>query len=169
MAKNTDNTLENSISTLEKQVLIKLSLLGEGRSLTYDRPNLHRVHPAATPPPGVNETKPGESHLNQTVSLAQYHAYRLDLARGKSVGARLTALAEAERDYETTIKPPPRYIDPDPDQNSQDRDEAILRWEGKRPEWVAVFENCSESHVRKIRKKHDRDPMMGGKLNLEAA
>lgn len=168
MGKNTDNTLENSLESLENKVLIKLNLLGEGRSLTYDRPNLHRVHPAATPPPGVNETKPGESHMNQTVSLAEYHAHRLDLARGKSTGARLTALAEAERDYETTIKPPPRYIDPDPDQNSQDRNHAILRWEGKRAEWVAVFENCSESHVRKMRRRDNRDAM-GWKLDSEAA
>lgn len=145
------------LQRMEADVLRRLELLSEGGTLDYDRPNLHRVHPSATPPPGYSES----AVLSPRISLAGYHAVLLANACERGTSSRLMAIAAAERDLETARKRPPAYLDPDVDQNVADRDEAILRWTGKRAEWVAVMENCSYGHVRKLRRLHKLKPTDG--------
>lgn len=153
------------LDQLEAIVLQQLAMLQEGRTLDLDRPNLHRAHPGATPPPGTNLRAVGDdSPPDAAFSLAEYHKWLLDKARDRGPVARLRAIAEATLDYETSIKRRPAYIDADPDVNSRNRDEAILRWEGKRAEEVAVFERCSFSYVRKLRRKEGLDPRTGRRL-----
>lgn len=160
--------MSENLDQLEHQILHGLSLIQEGRSLTYDRPNLHRAHPAATPPPGAQPDR-HNPEPDPLVSLLEYHRYRLDQARDRSFSHRLTTLAEAAKDLETSRRRGPRYISPDSAQNSDDRDQAILRWHGKRPEWVAVFESCSASYVRKVRKHNELDQTSGEPHDLEKA
>jgi hypothetical protein len=152
------------LDTLEAEILNKLEMLSEGGTCDLDRPNLHRVHPGSSVPPGVDE-EAQESHLRPEMSLWAYHKGKLAKARTEPFGRRLTAIAEAEVDYENSVKRPLSYISPDSEQNSKDRDDAILRWTGRRPEEVAVFEQCSSSYVRKIRKRNNLDQTWGGSLD----
>jgi hypothetical protein len=154
-----------SLDQDELDVLRKLERLSEGGTLDLDRPSLHRVHPGSSVPPGVTDAL--EADLRPDMSLWAYHANLLRKAREKGSHARHLAIAAAELDYETAIARPPAYIEADSEQNANDRDEAILRWEGKRAEWVAVFENCSFSHVRKLRRLHKMNQSTG--VPLEAA
>jgi hypothetical protein len=149
----------SDLDQMEADVLRRLEMLSEGGTLDLERPSLHRVHPGSTVPPGVREHI--EAHLCPDVSLWAYHQHRLNQRRESAVYVRLTAIAEAERDLETSLKRPPSYIEPDSNQNAEDRDEAILRWEGKPAEVAAVFEHCSFSHVRKLRRMHKRKPNDG--------
>lgn len=155
---------ELSLDDLELDVLRRLAMLAEGACSAYDRPNLHRAHPGSTPPPGSDV----QGVLSQNVSLATYHQGLMRQAREKGVSALLVAIAAAELDYQTAVRRPPAYIDADSEQNAEDRDEAILRWAGKRAEVVAVFEQCSFSHVRKLRRIHKLKPSDGLPVN-EAA
>lgn len=148
------------LQRMEADVLRRLELLSEGGTLDYDRPNLHRVHPSATPPPGYSES----AVLSPRISLAGYHAVLLANACERGTSSRLMAIAAAEKDYELSLRRPPAYLDADPDVNAHDRDEAILRWVGKRPEEAAVWESCSYSYVRKVRRAHKRDQMTGEPL-----
>jgi hypothetical protein len=152
--------MSDPLEKLETEVLRKLELLSEGGTLNLDRPSLHRVHPGSTVPPGVDENNL-EGSARPEVSLLAYHAELLEKARERGFSARLAAIAAAELDLETARKRPPAYIDPDSAQNVLDRDEAILRWVGKRAEWVAVVEKCSFSHVRKLRRLHKMNPATG--------
>ncbi len=149
--------MSEPLETLEAEILRKLSMLAEGRASDYSRPNLHRAAPSSTPPPGSNQANNG--HLSPLVSLMEYHQAQLIRCRERSLSVRLTAIAEAEHDYHVAKKRPPAYLDPSSEQNADDRDEAILRWEGKRAEWVAVMEGCSFSHVRKLRRLHKKDKL----------
>lgn len=152
------------LDRLENTILKQLAMVGEGATLDYDRPTLHRAHPGSTEPAGAFS-----GDLSPQVSLALYHHQKLLGARQKGLSVRLTALAEASRDLETTKHRPPTYNSPDSEQNAQERDQAILTvWAGYRPEWPAVFENCSESYVRKLRRRCKRNPMTG-ELTEEAA
>ncbi len=147
------------LETLEAEILRKLAFLAEGRASDYSRPNLHRAAPSSTPPPGSNQANNG--HLSPLVSLMEYHQAQFIACRQRGRSKRLTAIAEAEHDYHVAKKRPPAYLDPSSDQNAEDRDEAILRWEGKRAEWVAVMEQCSFSHVRKLRRLHKLNQATG--------
>lgn len=141
------------LDDLEAQILRKLEMLSEGSTLNLNPNRVHQSRAGSSLPPGVDEEN-GESHLRPELSLWAYHRTRLSERAAASDSVRLTAIAEAERDYFTSVKRPPAFIEPDSTQNAEDRDEAILRWEGKRAEWVAVIENCSFSHVRKLRRIH---------------
>lgn len=155
------------LDVIEHQVLNKLEMLSEGGTLNLNKPSLHAVHPGSSAPPGVDEEglEGAESLLT---SLWAFHMIRLEQRRESSYSVRLAAITEAEKDYETAIRRPPTYIDPDSAQNADDRDEAILRWEGKAAEWVAVMEGCSFSHVRKLRRLAKRSPKDGRTLELVA-
>jgi hypothetical protein len=150
------------LERLETQVLKRLALLAEGGTSTLDPNKVHESSSESKPPPGTDERNTGV--LSQNVSLATYHRGLLLKAREKSMGARLAALAAAHLDLECQLKRPPAYISPDSSENAKDRDEAILRHEGQRPEYVATFEKCSASYVRKIRKRANRDQTWGGSL-----
>lgn len=155
--------MEDPLEHLEREILRKLALLAEGRSSDYTRPNLHRSAPASAPPIGAFA-----SPLSPLVSLLEYHTTQFAKCRERGVSVRLTAIAQANKDFETTVHRAPAYNSPDSEQNAQERDEAILtRWTGYRPEWPAVFEDCSESYVRKLRRRCHRDPMTG-ELSLES-
>lgn len=156
------------LEILEAEILNKLEMLSEGGTCDLDRPNLHRVHPGSSVPPGVDEDEQ-MSHLRPEMSLWAYHATRLRERMNSPDSLRLTALAEAEKDYATARKRPPAFIDSDSDQNAADRDEAILRWSGKSAEWVAVFEQCSFSHVRKLRRLHGLNQSTGEPVETIAA
>jgi hypothetical protein len=133
-------------------------MLAEGGTSTLDPNRVHQSSSDSKPPAGV------EAVLGESVSLWVYHQGKLLAAAEKATHVRLRAIAEAERDLEFSLKRPPAYISPDSEQNSKDRDEAILRHTGRRPEEVAVWENCSCSYVRKIRKRAHRDQTWGGSL-----
>ncbi len=141
---------------LERDILRKLSMLAEGRVSDYTRPNLHRSAPQSAEPPGAFA-----GDLSPLVSLMEYHRRQFDRCRQKGLSVRLTALAQASRDVETAKHRQPAYNSPDSEQNAKERDEAVLTWVGYRPEWPAVFCDCSESYVRKLRRRHHRDPMTG--------
>lgn len=147
--------MRDYLERAERAILNKLALLAEGGVAPMDKPNLHRSAPESSPPPGFGLGV-------EEVSLALFHQERFVKAResGKQ-HFRLRVIAEAERDYELATRKRPKYLSPDSDENARDKDESILRWGGKRPEWVAVFEGCSESHVRKLRKRNGRDPKTG--------
>ncbi len=146
------------LDLLEREILGKLSMLAEGRASQYDRPNLHRSAPSSMEPPGT---------FNPHASLAVYHERRFLECQDRGMSVRLTAIAQANLDYETTVHRTPAYNSPDSEQNAQERDDAILtRWIGYRPEWPAVFCDCSESYIRKLRRKHHRNPM-DGELTME--
>ena len=146
--------MSEDIERLQRNILGKLVLLAEGGVAPMDKPNLHRSAPESSPPPGAFQPL-------EEVSLALYYEKRFDDVRESKQWVRLKVVAEAERDWELAAHKRPRYLSPDSDENAKNRDEAVLRWEGKRPEWVAVFEGCSESYVRKLRKKAGRDPKTG--------
>ncbi len=147
------------LELLEREILGKLSMLAEGRASQYDRPNLHRSAPGSLEPPGAFA-----GPLSPIRSLVEFHQRKLGASREKGLSARLTAIAEAELDYQTARRRPPAYLDPSSDQNIEDRDEAILRWTGRRAEWVAVMEGCSFSHVRKLRRLHKLNQTTGEAL-----
>jgi hypothetical protein len=107
--------------------------------------------------------------LRPEVSLWSYHKQWLEERRNSSYSVRLTAIAEAEKDLETSKRRPPAFVNPDTAEHTEERDEAILRWEGKSAEWVAVFEHCSFSHVRKLRKLHGLCPKDGKSIDKEMA
>ncbi len=152
------------LDLLEREILGKLSLLAEGRASQYDRPNLHRSAPGSLEPPGAFA-----GDLSPVLSLMTYHQRRFIACRERGVSVRLTAIAQANKDYETTIHRAPAYNSPDSTQNAEERDTAILeRWTGYRPEWPAVFEDCSEAYVRRLRKRCKRDAMTG-QLEAEVA
>ncbi len=152
--------MPDSLDALERDILRKLSMLAEGRTSDYTRPNLHRSAPQSTEPPGAFA-----GDLSPLTPLVEYHRQQFDRCRGSGVSVRLTAIARAEHDYHTVKKRPPAYLSPDSEENAEERDRAILDvWEGYRPEWPAVFEDCSEAFVRKLRKRHKRDPMTGEPL-----
>lgn len=157
----------DSLEQMEIDVLRRLEMLSEGGTLDTDRPSLHRVHPGSSAPPGVSEDDGLPAHLRPEVSLWAYHSQRLEERRASSASVRLTAIAEAEKDLETSKRRQPAYIDADSAQNSEDRDEAILRWEGKSAEWVAVMENCSFPHVRKLRRLDKRKQSCGHRIEDE--
>ncbi len=154
--------MPDSLDDLERDILRKLSMLAEGRTSDYTRPNLHRSAPQSTEPPGAFA-----GDLSPLVSLMEYHRRQFDRCRQKGLSVRLTALAQASRDVETAKHRQPAYNSPDSEQNAKERDEAILvRWAGYRPEWPAVFEDCSESYVRKLRRRCHREPMTGELLEV---
>lgn len=159
----------DNLREMEADVLRRLEMLSEGGTLDLERPSLHRVHPGSSSPPGTSEDGGQEGCMRPEVSLWAYHQQRLEERRESSTSVRLTAIAEAEKDLETSKRRPPAYIEPDSEQNSDDRDEAILRWEGKSAEWVAVMENCSFSHVRKLRRLAKRRQSDGTPLEAIAA
>ncbi len=152
------------LDLLEREILGKLSMLAEGRASQYDRPNLHRSAPGSLEPPGAFAAP-----LSPARSLVEYHDRRFMACHDKGLSARLTAIAEAELDYQTAKRRPPAYLDPSSDQNIEDRDEAILRWTGRRAEWVAVMEGCSFSHVRKLRRLHKMNQTTGERIEVEVA
>src|SRR5262249_38968068 len=135
-------------------------MLMEGAIFNYDKEAGHGAVFGSRIPPGTG----GLESERDTISLYAYH--KPQLAERKDMADHIPpqAVAEAERDYETFKRRPPAYIDPDSDQNKADRDEAILRWSGKRAEWVAVMEGCSKEHVRKLRKLHKLNPIDGERL-----
>jgi hypothetical protein len=151
--------LDTVLELLTKHILAKLEMVAEGTTQDLERPNLHRVHPGSTPPPGAYPGRSKTGPPDPCVSLRAYNEWLL--ARAQTVPERLKALAEAMRDYETAQHPPRTYMSADSAQNKKERDEAILSWEGYRPEWVAVYEHCSESNVRKVRKANQRDQKLG--------
>lgn len=151
------------LDDLEVEILRKLEMLSEGSTLNLDPNRVHQSRAGSTVPPGVDEEH-GESHLRPEMSLWLYHREKLSERRESTTSVRLTAIAEAEKDVETARKRPPAYIEPDSEQNAGDRDEAILRWEGKPAEWVAVMQGCSFSHVRKLRKMNKMNPATGCKM-----
>jgi hypothetical protein len=151
------------LDALEAEVLRKLEMLSEGGTSNLDPNRVHQSPAGSNPPPGITEAL--QSDLSPEASLWAYHSGQLKRAREKSFATRLTAIARAELDLERQLKRPPSYISPDSEQNAKDRDEAILRWTGRRPEEVAVFEGCSASYVRKIRKRCHRDQTWGGSLD----
>lgn len=155
------------LDDLEVEILRKLELLSEGSTLNLDPNRVHQSRAGSTVPPGVDEEH-GESHLRPEMSLWLYHREKLSERRESTTSVRLTAIAEAEKDLETARKRPPAYIEPDSEQNAGDRDEAILRWEGKPAEWVAVMERCSFSHVRKLRRLAKRRPSDGTMVEVAA-
>lgn len=148
------------LDPLEAEILKKLERLSEGGTLDLERPSLHHVHPGSSVPPGVDE-ETQESHLSPNMSLWLYHREKLNAGRERGFVWRLTAITQAAKDYQTQLARPPTYIDPDSEKNANDRDEAILRWTGKRPEEVAVWEHCSYSYVRKVRRLHKLNQMTG--------
>jgi hypothetical protein len=121
-------------------------------------------------PPGVNTRRQRrkDEQPDPAVSLLEYHRFRLDRARGRGAVAHLVAITEAEKDAETSVRRPPSYL-ADAAQNAEDRDAAILRWEGRRPEAVAVWEDSTFSNVRRVRMKYKRDPMTGYPREAESA
>jgi hypothetical protein len=151
---------------LETQVLHRLEMLAEGGVTNLDPDRVHQSSTGSKLPPG---TGIAEGVLSQNVSLAAYHHELLVVAREKGLGARLAAIAAAQLDLECQLKRPPAYISPDSSENAKDRDEAILRHEGQRPEWVATFENCSFSYVRKLRKLHKLHPNTGYRIGEDEA
>lgn len=154
------------LTAQEHAVLSRLAKLMNGPALNYDKAQIHRGVAGSSPPPGADLIA-GHGGDSPDVSLYAYHRKRLEERCKSSVSVRLTAIAQAEHDYETAIKRPPHYLSGDSDENRDQRDEAILRWEGKPAEWVAVMEGCSFSHVRKLRALHKRRPSDG--LQVEKA
>jgi hypothetical protein len=147
----------DTLDELEAQVLAKLELLAEGRSSDYGRPNLHRAHPQSSAPPGAFE-----GDLSPMLSLKAYHEELMGKARERGFSARLMAIAQAHADLDGSLKRVPTYNSPDSDQNTNDRDAAILvHFEGCRPEWPAAYMGCSASHVEKLRRKSGRDAILG--------
>lgn len=155
------------LDDLEAEILRKLERISEGGVQNLDPNRVHQSRAGSNPPHGVDEDSL-EGVLRPEVSLWAYHQEKLANKRESTASVRLTAIAEAERDYETAVKRPPAYIKPDSDQNADDRDEAILRWEGKPAEWVAVMEHCSFSHVRKLRRLAKRRPSDGTMAEVAA-
>lgn len=160
---------ESALDTLESEVIRRLALLAEGRAMDYDRLNLHRVHPGSTPPPGAHGASRGD--LRPWLSLSAYHQELMNKAREKGLHARLRAIAEAEADYEMSIKRQPTFDSSLSSQNTEERDTAILvHFEGCRPEWPAAFMRCSASHVEKLRRRNGRDATLGERIvQTEAA
>ena len=150
---------EESLDVREWKVLRRLQFIAEGGTLDLDRPLLKRTHPGSSVPPGVDK-----GSLSPDTSLYEYHHALLAAKRSASDSVRRAAISAAELDLNTTLNRGPAYISPDSDQNKKDRDDAILRREGERPEEVAVLESCSSSYVRKIRKANNRDQTWGGSL-----
>ena len=153
-----------TLADLEAEVLRKLSMLAEGSSSAYDRPNLHRSHPQSTPPPGF---RADNGVLSPIRSLMEYHKALLEKARERGLSARLMAIAQAHADYDASVKRVPTFNSPDSAQNTEDRDAAILvHFEGCRPEWPAAYMGCSASHVEKLRKRSGRDAILGEPLDV---
>jgi hypothetical protein len=156
--------MTETLEDLEQDILRKLAMVAEGRSSDYDRPNLHRAHPGSTPPPGH------EGVGSPTTSLMEYHKALIEKARGRGFSAHLMAIAEASADYETSVRRQPTFNSFDSDQNTADRDAAILtHFEGVRPEWPAAVMKCSSSHVEKLRRKNGRDAILGERLDRTEA
>lgn len=153
--------MSQTLAQLEEEILSRLSMVAEGRSGDYDRPNLHRVHPGATAPPG----RLGDP----LTSLRDYHATLIDRARERGFSAHLMAIAEAQVDLESALRRQPTFNDPDAEQNTADRDAAILvHFEGVRPEWPAAVMKCSASHVEKLRRRNGRDAIRGIRQEVAA-
>jgi hypothetical protein len=159
--------MTDTLDTLEVDVLNKLAMVAEGRSSDYCRPNLHRAHPGSTPPPGANGQN---GSLGPITSLMEYHKALMLKASERGFSARLMAIAEAHADYNSATKRQPTYNTFDSDQNTADRDAAILvHFEGVRPEWPAAVMKCSCSHVEKLRRKSGRDAILGERLDRTEA
>lgn len=157
----------DTVEQLEGEILNKLGMLAEGRSSAYDRPNLHRSHPQSTPPPGFQPTNGLPSPL---LSLMEYHKELMLKAAERGRSARLMAIAKANADYDYAVKRAPTFNGPDSDQNTEDRDTAILvHFEGVRPEWPAAYMGCSARHVEKLRRRNSRDAILGEHLERTEA
>lgn len=158
--------MTDTLDSLEIEILNKLAMVAEGRSSEYGRPNLHRAHPVSSPPPGSGD----ESTLRPIVSLMEYHKAEMQRATGLGLSKRLEAIAKANADYDFTIKRQPTFNTFDSDQNTEDRDTAILiHFEGVRPEWPAAYMGCSARHVEKLRRKNNRDAILGEHLQRTEA
>lgn len=158
--------MSDTLDQLEAQVLGKLEFLAEGSSSDYGKPNLHRAHPQSSPPPGAGQN----GALSPMLSLMSYHEALMLQARERGLSARLMAIAKANADYDFSVKRAPTFNSPDSDQNTEDRDAAILvHFEGCRPEWPAAYMGCSASHVEKLRKRSGRDAILGERLERTAA
>lgn len=151
----------DALQLLERQILAKLEMLAEGSSSAYDKPNLHRAHPQSKAPPGL---RGDNGHLSPFFSLMEYHRTMMRKAAERGDNARLMAIAEATADYNSAIKRQPTYNTFDAEQNTADRDAAILvHFEGQRPEWPAAVMKCSASHIEKLRRRTGRDAITGEK------
>lgn len=151
----------DTLDQLEHQILLKLEMLAEGRSSEYGKLNVHRAHPSSTPPPGF------ENGVSAPLtSLMEFHKEKMLRARERAldgpVSVRLMAIATAFADFDYAVKRPPTFNSPDSDENTEDRDTAILvHFEGSRPEWPAAYMGCSSSHVEKLRRRNHRDAILG--------
>lgn len=152
-----------TLDRLEKEVLGRLAMLAEGNIRAYDRPNLHRSQPESSPPAGA-------SSGGGFKGLADYHGQLMFRARERGFSARLTAIAAASRDYDYSVKRAPSFNSFDSARNTAERDAAILvHFEGCRPEWPAAYLGCSASHVEKLRKRFERDAILGEPLDRSEA
>lgn len=159
--------MTDTLDSLEVEILNKLAMVAEGRSSEYGRPNLHRAHPVSSPPPGVHDQN---GSLQAITSLMEYHKALMLKAAQRGFSARLMAIAEAHADYNSATKRQPTYNTFDSEQNTADRDAAILtHFEGVRPEWPAAVMKCSCSHVEKLRRKSGRDAILGERLDRTEA
>jgi len=155
------------LDLLERDVLRKLELLSEGGTMDLGRLNLHRAHPQGSPPPGFDRAQNGV--LSSLVSLMGYHADLMSQARERGLSARLMAIANANADYDSTVKRKLAFNSFDAELNTEDRNTAILvHFEGCRPEWPAAYMGCSTSHVEKLRRRNGRDAILGERLDAPA-
>ena len=100
----------------------------------------------------------------------EYHKALIEKARGRGFSAHLMAIAEASADYETSVRRQPTFNSFDSDQNTAERDTAILtHFEGVRPEWPAAVMKCSCSHIEKLRRRNNRDAIHGEPINRSVA
>jgi hypothetical protein len=158
--------MTNVLEALEAEALKKLAMLAEGRSSAYGQPNLHRAHPQSSPPPGFRM----DGALTPMLSLKEYHAEAMRTAAERGFSRHLTAIAQAFADYDYSIKRAPSFNSSDSDLNTADRDAAILaHFEGCRPEWPAAYMGCSGRHVEKLRKRNNRDAILGEPLERAEA
>jgi hypothetical protein len=157
----------SDLDALEAEVLRKLEMLSEGATLNLDPNRVHSSRAGSSPPPGTKEDDTGV--LSVAVSLMGYHKELMSHARERGISARLMAIARAYADYDASVKRPPTFNSFDSDQNTVDRDAAILvHFEGRRPEWPAAYMDCSASHVEKLRRRSGRDARTGERLEARS-
>lgn len=155
--------IDQDIEARIRKILLALQLLQEGRTVNFD-PKTKSGKAGDRPPAGFRDPfridkETGEVTVNQgppskDVSLFAFYSYWF--AREQNDGRRRLFCYLAERDYHNTVKPMQRRRagshTAGSEESTVDRDKRILSmYQGVHALEAAVFENCSEAHIRKLR------------------
>jgi hypothetical protein len=141
------------------KVLLRLSLVSDAAAGSFDTGGSHGA-PGSCPPPGVVLDR-GDGPVPKELSLFAHYRQRFEAASSARQQRLLCYLAERDLDHAVCLHVPRAYEKP------AERESRLLReYAGIDALEVAVLEDCSETYIRKLRRRNGRSPQDGHRVEL---